>query len=134
MPAYSTNIYVYMGVFAAGPNIYFKRSKNFIFRKYKQTRKFNSYSAHATSIDGCSTMVFMVLIFWLNPLANKKYHYYSENTHHINNKCVLVVQVFKKPQPGKGNKIFINVDLKITLINLLPQLTYMFTWMYLKVV
>lgn len=28
MPANSTNIYVYMGVFAAGPNIYFACSEN----------------------------------------------------------------------------------------------------------
>lgn len=41
MPAYSTNIYVYMGVFAAGPNIYFNRSKNrnFYLQKIKTNKK-----------------------------------------------------------------------------------------------
>lgn len=39
MPAYSTNIYVYMGVFAAGPDIYFShavKTEIVIFRKYNK--------------------------------------------------------------------------------------------------
>lgn len=66
--------------------------------------------------------------FWLHPITNKKYCYYSEDIHHINNKCALLDQTLQKPYPEKGNKLFIRIDLKI-FWNKLTYLTNIYVYM-----